>query len=141
MKTRTIYTCEICGWDHHTEESARQCESRGRPVAYPIGLIHGSATGFYKGITFAVAINRCDEGHSNEGALWACRDNGAGDSRNIKDICGGQSIRIGSHDVPNPNAASFKRMVALLRNFGIESITCWDGTKPVPLSEFLKGTK
>lgn len=144
MKTKTTYICEVCGWDHPTADQAEACEVRPRGTKYPVGMIFGDCSrgAFYKNMCFAVAVNRV-EGHQNNGALWACRDNGAGDSRTKKDLCGWQSIRPTEHDKPDPRVPSFKRIVSLVQKFGISenAITVWDGKQPVGLKQFLKGNR
>jgi len=139
MKTITYYICEICGTRYNNEEIAVMCEAKGNPKHFPRGMIFGnhSRGAFYKDITFAVAYNHND-GHQNAGALWACRNNSAGDSLAISDVCGGHSIEPDTRDVPDKNHPTFARMLKLLRSFGFakSEITVWNGIKPITLKEF-----
>ncbi len=140
MKSITYHICEICHSRNTDIQVARECEARGRGPEYPRGMIYGnhSRGSFYKDITFAVASNHID-GHSNDGASWACRDNCAGDSNAIHDVCGGHTLSPDKHDRPDKTHPTFARMVRLLEIFGfkVSEITVWDGTKPVPLKEFV----
>lgn len=130
MKVR--YVCEICGASYNQEDYAKNCEKRGMGVEYPIGTIFGnhSLDAFYTGITFAVAKNDTNS-HLNYLGLWACRDNGAGDSLG-KELCsgGGSLLGLGEGKV-NQNHPTFIRMVKYLKSQNIP-IHIWDGEKAVP---------
>lgn len=131
MKTIIRYDCEICGNRHHEAADALACEAKGYAEEYPRGLIHGSTKGFYSDMTFVVAINSL-EGHSNNGALWAFRDNGAGDSNNLKDLCGSGSLHVGREDAANRKHPTFTRAVAFLKRHHIKPLV-WNGKEIEPL--------
>lgn len=139
MHTTITYHCDICGWHYSDKDSALCCEAKGRPPEYPRGMIFGNPNqGFYKNITFAIAEPGVS-GHQNTSAQWAMRDNGAGDSSNAKDLCGGNSLRLNHTDVPNRKHPTFIRMVKFLKRIGFSSrdITVWNGSTPVSLAVFL----
>jgi len=101
---------------------------------------HGDGD-FYENITFALAKNRI-EGHANNMSLWACRDNGAGDSLGEQRCGGGPVPKVESDygtniDVEHP---TFKRMVKWLKSQDI-FVTVWDGEIAVPLDDFLAEKK
>lgn len=135
MKTIIHYECGICRYRYLDEASARQCEAGGKAPKFQIGTIFnnaGNRQNFYKGITFVVAKNNCDR-HSNYVALWALRDNGAGDSLGKKDLCGGRNMTpLGKSDVPDRNHPTFKRAVAFLKKHKIKAYV-WDGKESKPL--------
>lgn len=90
-----------------------------------------NANGFYGNICFAVAGNHL-MGHTNLLTMWACRNNGAGDSL-------GKYTCSGGITTPYPHARVcdvFIRMVNWLKENDIP-ITVWDGEKAVPLEEWL----
>lgn len=138
MKKIIYYECEICGARERIEEAIKVCEARGLPYIPPIGLIFGNASEIDHrdkkpiGITFAIAkIYR--EGHGVDAALWACRDNGAGDSLG-KELCGsGNGLSL--YGVPNPRHPTFKRMVKYLTKAKVP-ITIWDGKDAVSIEIF-----
>lgn len=119
MKTLTTYECEICGETYDEMKRAIQCEKEGIQEPFPVGLVFGNAKGFYKDITFCVAKSKRVR-HYLVNALWACRDNGAGDSLG-KDVCGD------GHSTPNlelPDRAhpTFRRMIAYLKKRKIKPL-------------------
>jgi hypothetical protein len=119
-------------------DDAISCEDRVLGKEYPIGCIYGDHVGFsmYTNITFAVAINII-EGHTNRGASWACRDNGAFDSLG-KYMCSGNSLYLNENDCRvNPKTEHFKRMVKFLWSIMVD-ITVWDGEKAVSYATFMK---
>jgi hypothetical protein len=84
-------------------------------------------------VVLAVAKNM-PEGHFNFLSAWAARDNGYPDSLGNELCIGGKP-----YNPPNVKTPAFGRMVDFLRERGVDPITVWDGQKPVPLEEFLKG--
>lgn len=137
MKLIRLYECEICRVRYQDLGSCLRCEDRGLAPEYPIGCIHGNHRrgDMYQNMTFAVAVNRL-EGHANYGALWACRDSGAGDSLGeLK--CAGPSLRLTKYTGQvNPTAPHFQRMVNWLRKQQIE-ITVWDGKEVILYGTFV----
>lgn len=138
MKTKTRYECEICHRDFLVEKEAAECEARGVPKLPPIGLIFGNASEIDHrdkkpiGITFAIAKVYL-EGHAVDASLWACRNNGAGDSLGT-DLCGsGNGLHL--YGVPDLRHSTFKRMVRYLTKQKIP-ITIWDGKDAVPFDVF-----
>jgi hypothetical protein len=73
--------------------------------------------------------------HCNDGALWACRDGGNGDSLG-EEICGSpNSLHLNEYDAKMDfTARHFERMVVWLDKQGITPLV-WDGKKAIPLSE------
>jgi len=137
MPKKIVYwECNICRQRYDKESGAINCEKKGVADKYPIGMICGSPHRFYKDITFATAGNHIQFGHYNTVSLWACRDNGVGDS--LDHQCGGGSYGLPCYNKPDKNHPTFKRMVKALKEKGIKDITVWDGKKPVSLKEFLK---
>jgi len=116
-----------------------ECEARGLPEEYPVGMIYGSHSkvgDLYWDITFAIAENNINK-HANFPVLWACRDSGYGD--NVGDQkCGGSNSFIANEYWADINIAAphFKRMAAWLLVSKIPA-TVWDGEKPVPLWDWL----
>lgn len=136
MKTVTHYECEICGGRFATPEGAEVCEARGRGPEYPIGTIYGnhySDCHHDKDLCFAVAENDLVD-HYNNGASWACRDNGCGDSLG-DELCGGPSLSLGEHDghvdLSHPTT---RRMIQWMRGAGIKPLL-WNGIEAVELPE------
>jgi len=135
----SLFECEICRKRYDRPEDAFACESTITPV-YPVGMIFGDHRkgSMYYNITFAIGkIHICS--HSNYSGLWACRDNGAGDTLG-KELCGNNDVRMKPNDAPNPSHPTFKRMVKKLKSQGIK-ITVWDGKNVVSLKDFLRGRK
>ncbi len=140
MKTIIKYRCEICHRDYETVEHAKECEAQGLHEIYPIGLIYGNHTkgSLYQNCTFAIAENRPHK-HWLDCSLWACRDNGHGDSLGGSRCGSGNFTHLNDyHAKLDPDAPHFKRMVAWLESQSIP-VTVWDGEKPVPLAEWLSG--
>ena len=138
MKTIVSYECEICNLRYDNEQEAIKCEARPRPSRLPIGLVFNNASDrneFYFNMTFALAECEIDR-HYRKATLWACRNNGAGDSLG-KELCGnGNEFHLNETDRPDPNHPTFKRLVDWLQTTNIP-ITVWDGTKIVDLKTFL----
>lgn len=138
MRTIIRYECDICRSIHVEREHAEACEAKGRPdlTQYPQGLIHGDASkGFYEGITFVVANVKVarDNPHWIDGSLWAFRDNSAGDSLGLDDLCGPSGyFSLDKHDIPCRQHPTFARAVAFLKKHNITP-TVWDGKKAVKL--------
>ena len=138
MKKLVEWQCEICGGRYSEKKWAEKCEASGKAIEYPIGCIYGNHEkgAFYENITFAVATNHTWR-HMNEGASWACRDTGAGDSLG-KSMCSGNSLSLREHDAKiDRNAPHFKRMVKWLQENNIP-VTVWDGSKAVPYKKWMK---
>ena len=131
MRIETRYVCEVCGLKYNSKQYAGQCEDRGSAPVYPIFTIFGDNRpgAFYREMCFAVAKNS-SQGHSNRGACWATRDNGAGD--NLGDeYCEMQDL--GESDAHlNLNAACTTRMIKWLRGQG-HKIHIWTGEEAVEL--------
>ncbi len=138
MKKIVTYMCEICHGESRVEKEIVDCEARGRAKAPPIGLIFGNASETDHrdkksiGITFCIAKVYV-EGHGVDASLWACRDNGAGDSLG-KELCGsGGGVNI--YGIPDMRHPTFKRMVKYLTKENIP-ITIWDGKEAVTIETF-----
>ncbi len=138
MKKIIQYQCEGCGRRFMDEQDALDCEARGEAPNYPIGCVFGNheKDAFYKDITFAVAQKRQSKKgtfdyHHNDLSLWACRDNGAGDSLG-ESMCGGAHSTLSEYDGRiDFDAPHFKRMIKWLKEQNIP-ITVWDGKEAVP---------
>lgn len=138
MKKIVFYECEVCRQRYEDKKWAEKCEAKGNAKEYPIGCIYGNHEkgAFYENITFAVATNKTWR-HMNEGASWACRDNGAGDSLG-ESMCSGNSLSLREHDSKlDRNHPTFKRMVKWLQENNIP-VTVWDGMKAVPYKKWMK---
>lgn len=123
MRTITNYECEICGETSGEMKYIIQCESRGIPELPPIGLIYGSAKGFYKDITFCIAKTEV-AGHYVINALWACRDNGAGDNLG-KELCGdtsGYGNNWRKREPPSKSHPTFQRMLKYLKKAKVKPL-------------------
>ncbi len=124
VKTLVSYQCGICGREYNKMKDATECESKGIPKFPPVGLVFGNAKGFYKDITFCIAkVTR--EGHFVDTSLWACRDNGAGDSLG-KNLCGGGSASYGEDwqklESPSRSHPTFRRMIRYLKKNKIKPL-------------------
>lgn len=138
MKKDIRYQCEICERYYASEVGAFECEQQGRQDLLPVGLIFGRPQSkkdhLDRNLTFCVADSWNDK-HLRACAMWACRDNGAGDTLG-RDLCGpGPYGQLpGKYQVPDRSHPTFVRMVAWLKKNKPEvRITVWDGTKPVSL--------
>lgn len=132
MRIETKYVCEICGLKYISRNDARDCEERGSAPAYPIVTIFGNNKrgAFYREMCFAVAKKNSTQGHSNRGACWATRDNGAGDSLG-NEYCEMQDL--GESDAHlNLDAPCTVRMIKWLRDQG-HKIHIWTGGEAVEL--------
>lgn len=69
---------------------------------------------FYGNMTFALAKVWLD-GHTADASMWACRDNGSGDSLGT-DLCGGGGYHNYYPGPPDPSHPTFKRLVEWLKN-------------------------
>lgn len=143
----SYYVCDICHEHFDTAKEAQQCEDQGRAEGdaekFPIGMILGEKDGFYSNMTFALAQHELlEDRHSSTYVTWACRDGGPyGDSLGHNLCCSPNgndtaSLRPGYNDTPDIHAAHFKRMVSWLQSRNIP-VTVWDGTRAVPLEEYL----
>lgn len=138
------YKCSICGSRYSTLDGAEKCESQGKPdfAKAPVGLIV-AGSGMYSKIIFAImGIHLLNE-HTYEFTLWACRDNGAGDSVGTE-CCSGNGCTVRPYDEnlrnsysepPNTELPAFRRMVCFLKVAGIDP-TVWTGKEAVGLSDF-----
>jgi len=135
MKTIIRYECEICRTLHLKAGDALACEAQGPGKEVQVGTIFGNASdrqNFYKGMTFVIAKNAVYH-HYNPCALWAFRDNHAGDSLDLKDLCGGNNQpNLNEVDVPDRNHPTFKRAVAFLKKHKVKPYI-WNGKESVPL--------
>lgn len=127
------YQCEVCSNRFSTEQEALDCEARLIPN-YTIGLIFGQSQDasdhHSHNLTFCVAEYRTIR-HLNESGLWACRDNGSGDSLG-SELCGSGGLSLGEHDaVKDFTHPTFLRMLTYLKSVDITPLI-WDGEKEVP---------
>lgn len=85
------YQCEICGIKYSAKKEAKACEGRAVPKPFPVGLVYGhpssKASHHYTDLVFAIAKVHKSTGHLLVTSLWACRDNGCGDSFD-SELCG-----------------------------------------------------
>lgn len=135
MKAIIEYECEVCHNRYKHLANAQHCEANPGDPVYQVGTIYsetGCRDAFYKNMTFVVAHNHVER-HSNHVILWAFRDTSAGDSRSLKDVCGGSnSTHLSKRDVPDRNHPTFKRAVAFLKKHKIKAYV-WTGKESVPL--------
>lgn len=142
MKKIVLYECEICHSRHENEEYIKQCEAKGRPIPRPdlVGVIFGDNRlgAFYEEIVFAIpeiygyaeSLPVASSPHYLDSHLWACRNNGCGDSIG-DEYCGGSNFfkydNLENHiDTSLP---AFDRMVKFLRKRGLTpKIIMPDGT-------------
>lgn len=145
MKTiPALYQCEICNRKYDVEADAIQCEMQGvlsESEHYPVGMILADKDDYHYGnITFALAKYDEVHGHDTRYVLWACR--GAGNDSLGSQMCGSSNghyhrrLKKEHRCNPDVNSVHFKRMVAYLESENIP-VTIWDGTRPVPLAEYL----
>lgn len=128
------WECEVCRRRYDEKEEAERCESH-TPVEYPVGCVFmDDPNGMYGGFCFAVAENDI-RGHLNSLSLWACRNNGGGDSLG-NSMCGGAHTDLGKYSrFADPRTPTFQRMINWLQSQNIP-VTVWDGERPVPLAEW-----
>ena len=136
MKIITYYECEICRFRYNIPERAQACEAQSTGPEYPVGTIFNEASGFYKGITFVIAANQI-EGHSNRASLWAFRDNHAGDSLGLDDICGSNNGSVLPDTPAVDSLPTFTRAVQFLRKHKMVPLV-WDGKRALTLKEWAK---
>jgi hypothetical protein len=103
--------CEKCERGYDTKEEAEKCETR-KTEMYPRGMIFNNASdkrNHYENMTFCIA-KPFEWHHMNESSMWAYRDSGMGDSLGASK-CGGFSVKLGIHDIPDKDHPTFLRMV------------------------------
>lgn len=115
------YRCDICRRVYETQSDATRCEASGKPQEIPVGALLGDpwdeSSHHSHNLAFAVAGALKGNPHDCRQILWACRDNGSGDSLG-KETCGGETIRLenlphlSEHDLEHP---TFVRLIAWLR--------------------------
>jgi len=131
MKTKTIYECEICGKISVNKDSIQRCENKGRFNIESAPKYVMIQQDFYKNITFCVITYEKFNNHFGEPILWACRDNGYGDSLG-KEKCYRQHLIKNSEYFSEYDAVKdfksdhFKRMVKYLRENNLP-VQYWDG--------------
>jgi hypothetical protein len=112
------YRCPICRRDYDSRENAQACLDKQVPKLLPIGTVF-SMGDFYSGITFCIASNeKAIDRHYYEPSLWACRNNGCGDSLG-NDHCGGNFSNV---QPPIQTLPTFKRMIDYLKSVNIKPI-------------------
>lgn len=87
MKSKIIYTCEICGTESDNRSRVEHCEARGKPdraLAPPRGLIVGEWCG--PGKTTSLCVNNapwtankgqpCNSTHCRAGFIWVVQFTG-----------------------------------------------------------------
>ena len=129
---KVLWTCTICHTDYVDKESAEACEARGAGQDYPIGMLWT----FNAHYTFAVAGRRSNP-HRPDVALHYQAGHSSGrqdESLPVSGTC--SSVSMALLVPPRPDSPTFKRMVDALDLAGIP-VTCWDGTRAVPLVDFL----
>ena len=136
MVTKIVsYQCDICKYTFDTLAQAKNCEARGKfsKDTYPVGLLHADLD-FYPGCAFALAELHCEDAHYAVASLWACRDNGYGDSLG-EEKCGNSNSYV-----PEPfqrkwlKEPPMKRLIAWLRSQKITPMV-WVKGKAIPLHE------
>lgn len=139
MKTETTYICEICGGKYFEAAHAEECEARGVPAnLLPVGLLEmGEPGDFYDDkLAFSIAGSRI-EGHSVGYCLWACRDNGNGDSLG-KDVCGNGGCMFAAEFSPRwLNRPPMIRLIKWMRENGHTPLISVGG-KIISLDEHLE---
>lgn len=133
IKTITRYQCEICGGTYSTAKEARGCEAQGIDPSYPVGLLsQEDKDGFY-GPKLAFALAELHpHGHYATASLWACRDNGAGDSLGEYTCGSGNSYRPEEFREWWLKTPPMKRLIAWLRSQNITPMV-WVKGKAVAL--------
>jgi len=141
VRTETRYYCEVCNEHYDCAEAAERCEARPLRTLPPIGCVFGNPKPgeFYADMTFAVAAHS-QHGHSQRLSLWACRDQGSGDSLG-KEVCGNNNAFCGYlDDGVDSRHPTYTRLLAWLKangaEYGVEQITVWRNGKAIPLEEF-----
>lgn len=144
MKIIIYYECEICRrrYDHATH--AEECEAKGVPVPPPPGMLLGDhrPDAMYHDITFCIPdidSRRVIDRHWLIDCKWATRDSPYGDSLGDSTCGGGNYFKLTEYDGHlNPEHITFRRMVKWLRKARPHlDITVWNGTKIVPLDEYI----
>jgi hypothetical protein len=133
-ETETVYICEVCRARFDTEIEAIACESQVTPEPHPVGLITAGKRGDFYDEKLAFAIAVCTIRHHRRCiGLWACRDNGNGDSLG-DDMCGGGGAGETIEEFKQSwlKRPPIKRLVAYLLSQGIEPLVMVKG-KIVPL--------
>ena len=111
------YECEICGDKYSTKEDAEDCESKGLPELYPIGMIFSLG---YENMLFAVIKQNVKAyGHHHSYLTHACRDTNIGDNI-FGQYCGFDSW----HKISEPDTSlpCYQRIYKVLKDNNIKSI-------------------
>ncbi|MCK5018076.1 MAG: hypothetical protein KAS32_13550 [Candidatus Peribacteraceae bacterium] len=134
-KKIAYWRCDVCYQRYDTEKEAIECESR-TPIKYPHGLIFGNhVSGLYCNITFSIKENNIHN-HLNHPDMWACRDNGNGDSLHSYSCVAQNETRLNHHDSDLCiSAPHFMRMIKYLLSIGIVPLF-WNGIRPVSYRRF-----
>lgn len=142
MKKIIQYQCELCNTKYEDEKEALACEAQGRAmpsvrethIMYQLG-------DFYHNITFCVDIWEAYNVHACQPYLWACRDNGCGDSLGDEhcgspnDICWHNEEYMNEYKkVTDRTSPHFRRMVKYFVDKSID-VRYWDGKKVITMSE------
>ena len=111
VKKRVEYECEICRSAFKNKKDADECEAKGVPKLYPIGMIF--SYGDDEMVFVIIKQHPKNYSHHHSYSTWACRDNGAGDNAKGKDFCGLESWdRIFP---PNKKLPAYERMIKALK--------------------------
>lgn len=134
----TVYICPICKEEYREKLEAQRCLARGEPdlTQRPIGMIFGGGEGMYSHIVFAIA-GRNVQGHYDNEVHWACRDGASYRDSLGAERCGGSELSL---SVPDTKMPAFERMSRWMVDESGVDVTVWDGSRPVPILEFLAGT-
>lgn len=141
----TWYECEVCRQQYITQEDAERCESRGREKPLPRGLLYGAPANpksFYADIAFAIANSTDDGGHFINSAMWACRNNNAGDSLG-KDLCGPGPERLEYVKAPTKKDLKHSATIRLVRwmlAHKVVPLVHTGGGRVVPLTQYCEET-
>ena len=148
MKTRNVYTCEICGDEHdskhngddYAKKSCLACEGKGIPDPSKIDMfvMYQDSWERYSEITFCVAQLEVNRGHYLSSSQWATRDTQAGDNFGDQFCAGSNDSYILAKDnkefysdsAVNDFGPHFKRMAKYLVDIGKEA-KYWDGENVV----------
>jgi hypothetical protein len=114
-----IYECQICKKCYTDEKEAEECEQKGVPELYPIGMVF--AMDMDNEMVFAV-IKQYPKiyPHHHGYSTWACRDTPAGDNAEGEQFCG-----LKSWDKiypPNKQIPAYKRMINALKKASINPV-------------------
>lgn len=112
------FRCPVCHRDYSTMAEAQECLNTKIEIL-PIGTIFAKQ---FNNITFCVGSNKdAIDRHYYNPSLWACRDNGYGDSLGDQFCCSG-GVNLKHLDPPNQSHPTFIRMVDYLNSKNIKPI-------------------